>query len=65
MLGTYFSCLAPDELVRLCLFRFLGRLPGALVGHHFAQLIQLLLFLILSERFDLERVISGSRFFVI
>jgi len=52
--GTYFSCLAPDELVRLGLFRFLGGLSNALLRHLVAQLSQLLLFLLFCEGFDLR-----------
>jgi hypothetical protein len=52
---AYFSCFAPDEFVRFCFFRFLGGLSGTLLGHLFAQLGQLLLFLLFCEGFDLER----------
>ena len=52
--GTYFSCLAPDELVRLCLVCFFGSLFSALVCHLGAQLLKLLFCLLIREGFDLE-----------
>ena len=53
--GTYFSCLAPNELVRFCLFRLLRSFLSALLVHLVAQFDKLLLFFFLSERLDLQR----------
>ena len=57
--SAYFSCLAPDELVRFCLFRFLRGFLGALLAHLVAQLSKLLLFFFLSERLDLQRSVKA------
>jgi hypothetical protein len=52
---THPSCLASDELVRPRFLRFLLSLFGTFFSHLFAQFLQLLLFLLLREWFDLER----------
>ena len=51
---AYFSCLAPDELVRFCFFRLFCGFPRALLAHLVAQLRKLLLLFFLSERLDLQ-----------
>ena len=56
--GTYFSCLAPDELVRFCLFRLLRNFLSAFLVHLVAQLDKLLLFFFLGERLDLQRSVK-------
>jgi hypothetical protein len=55
---AYFSCLAPDEFVRLCLLRLLLCFLGTLLVHLVTQFDKFPLFFFLGKRLDLQHSVK-------